>query len=168
MKIGFIGLGIMGSRMAANLQKAGHELVVYNRTKVKAEALLDAGAQWASSPAEVAGQVPVLFTMLSTPEIVREVAAGADGFLDVLAPGSIWVDFTTVNPSFSKEMAGLAEEKGIRFLDAPVAGTRTPAEKGELLVLVGGDADTVAECQPCFDVVGRKTIHVGANGMGLP
>src|SRR5271154_6692708 len=112
MKIGFIGLGIMGSRMAANLQKGGHTLVIFNRTRDKAESLLAAGAHWADSPAELASQVEVVFTMLAHPEAVEEAALGQDGFLSRLAPGQIWIDCSTVNPSFSKKMAGEAEAHG--------------------------------------------------------
>ena len=105
MTIGFIGLGIMGSRMAAHLQKVGHQLVVYNRTKAKAGTLLANGATWANTPAEVARQVDTLFTVLSAPDAVREAALGENGFLSHLNPNAIWVDCSTVNPSFSKAMA---------------------------------------------------------------
>ena len=128
MKIGFIGLGIMGSRMAANLQKGGHALVVNNRTRDKAEPLLAAGASWADSPAALAAQVEVVFTMLAHPEAVRQAALGADGFLPRLGPGRWWVNCSTVDPAFSREMAELARARGIRFLDAPVTGSRGPAE----------------------------------------
>ena len=103
MKIGFIGLGIMGSRMAENLRKKGHELVVYNRSRAKAQALLTNGAAWADSPAEVAKHVNILFTMLSKPDAVAEVALlGKRSFLDKLLPSSLWIDCSTVNPSFSR------------------------------------------------------------------
>lgn len=166
MKIGFIGLGIMGSRMAANLLDAGNDLAVYNRTKSKADPLVAKGAVWAGSPSEVGAQVQVLFTMLSRPDVVEKIALGPDGFLDHLKEGALWVDCSTVNPSFSEQMASQARQRGVRFLDAPVAGTKGPAEEGELLILVGGEAEDVQDCQPYFDVMGRKTIHVGQNGMG--
>ena len=123
MKIGFIGLGIMGSRMAANLQKGGHSLVVHNRTRKKAEPLLAQGAEWADSPADAAFGVDILFTMLAHPEAVQEAALGENAFLPQLAPGRIWVDCSTVNPSFSRSMADAAEARGIRFLGAPVSGS---------------------------------------------
>lgn len=164
--IGFIGLGIMGSRMAANLQEQGHDLVVYNRTRKKADALVAGGATAAASPADVAGQVDVLFTVLSDPQAVEETALGPDGFLDQLSPGALWVDSSTVNPSFSRRMARAARERHVRFVDAPVAGTKGPAEKGELLFLVGGDAADVEQCQPYFDVMGRQTLHLGETGNG--
>src|SRR5216683_3144188 len=105
MKIGFIGLGIMGSRMAANVQKHGHSLVVFNRTREKAATLIAEGAIWADSPATLARQVEVIFTMLAHPDAVEEAALGEDGFLPHLGPGRIWVDCSTVDPSFSRKMA---------------------------------------------------------------
>ena len=105
MKIGFIGLGIMGSRMAANLQKHGYSLVVFNRTRAKAQPLLDKGATFAESPAKLAEQVDVLFTMLAHPDAVEQAALRANGFLSHLKPKALWVDCSSVNPSFSKKMA---------------------------------------------------------------
>src|SRR5256885_14635027 len=123
MKIGFIGLGIMGSRMAANLQKHGHALVVFNRTRAKAEPLLGPCGTFSDSPAELAGQVDVLFTMLAHPGAVEEAASGRDGFLDGLKPNTLWVDCSSVNPSFSKRMAAEAAKCGVHFVDAPVTGS---------------------------------------------
>lgn len=166
MKIGFIGLGIMGSRMAANLQKQGHDLVVYNRTADKAQALADDGATVADSPAGVARQVELLFTMLGDPEAVREMASGPHGFLDKLPENALWVDCSTVNPSFSRQMAEKARARQVRFVDAPVAGTRGPAEEGQLLFLAGGEKSDVDQCRPYFDVMGRSALHVGDAGSG--
>jgi 3-hydroxyisobutyrate dehydrogenase/glyoxylate/succinic semialdehyde reductase len=166
VKLGFIGLGIMGSRMAANLQKKSYELIVHNRTKSKAEALLANGATWAETPAELARQVDVLFTMLASPPVVEQVALGRSGFLDQLRQGAIWVDCSTVNPSFSRRMAAEASERGVRFLDAPEAGTKGPAERGELVVLVGGEQADFQACQPFLEAFGRKVINVGGYGMG--
>ncbi len=166
MKIGFIGLGIMGSRMATNLQKSGVSLVVTNRSRKKASELEAGGAAWANSPAELAGQVDVLITMLSTPEVVQQAAAGEKGFLSHMTPGSIWADCSTVNPSFSRQMASLASARGVHFIDAPVAGSKDPAEKGQLLFFVGGDAADVQVCQPLFSAMGRQTYHLGEVGMG--
>lgn len=140
MKIGFIGLGIMGSRMAANLQKGGHSLVVYNRTRDKARLLLEQGAKWADSPADLAVEVEILFTMLAHPDAVREAALGENGFLSRFPSGLLWVDCSTVNPSFSKEIAGEARSRGIRFLDAPVTGSKEIAAAGKLVLWVGGDS----------------------------
>ncbi|GAA0711612.1 NAD(P)-dependent oxidoreductase [Aquimarina litoralis] len=165
-KIGFIGLGIMGSRMAANLQKKGYDLVVYNRTKKKAKHLLQNGAAWATSPKEVAKETDVIITMLSTPEVVREVASGNQGFLSSLKDNSIWLNCSTVNPSFTKEMDIISKEFRVRYLDAPVAGTKAPAENGELLFLVGGDTASVNEVSPLLTIMGKKTLHLGKVGKG--
>ena len=167
MKIGFIGLGIMGSRMAENLRKKGHELVVYNRTKDKAQELLANGAVWADSPAEVAKHVNILFTMLSKPDAIAEVALlGKRSFLDKLLPNSLWVDCSSVNPSFSKLMAIEAKERKVRFLDAPVAGSKGPAEQAQLLFFVGGDDADVAVAKPLLECMGKAVYHIGGHGMG--
>ncbi len=166
MKIAFIGLGIMGSRMAANLQKSGFYLILHNRTRDKANLLLANGATWADTPAGAARQADLLLTMLSTPEAVTETAMGENGFLSQLKPGAIWVDCTTVNPSFSCHMAALAQARGVQFVDAPVGGSKDPAEKGQLLFFVGGRPEDVAVCQPLFSVMGRQTFHLGDIGMG--
>lgn len=166
MKIGFIGLGIMGSRMAANLQRAGHELVVYNRTPEKAQALVSHGATVASSAAELAQHCRLVFTMLATPEAVEEMALGEHGFLKSLPQNALWVDCSTVNPSFSIKMAHVARKAGVRFLDAPVAGSLIPAEKGELLFLVGGPAEDVDEVRELLNVMGKTVVHVGDHGQG--
>ena len=166
MKIGFIGLGIMGGRMAANLQKAGHSLVVYNRTRGKAAQLLAGGASWADSPAALAKQVAMVFTMLAHPEAVKEAALGRDGFLPSLAPGGLWVDCSTVNPSFSMEMAEHARSLGVRFLDAPVTGSKEPAALGKLIFWVGGETSDVEACRPLLQSMGNRIVHGGKQGMG--
>lgn len=167
MKIGFIGLGIMGSRMAANLQKKGHELVVYNRTKQKADQLIANGAIWALTPADVAKQVTIIFTMLSKPDAVAETALlGKNGFLNHLAGNSLWIDCSTVSPSFSRLMADEAKQRRIRFIDAPVGGSKGPAEQGQLLFFVGGEKADVAEAKPLLKAMGKTVYHVGGHGMG--
>lgn len=156
----------MGSRMAANLLLAGHELVVYNRTQAKADVLVEQGAVRAHSVEDVAKQCRVVFTMLATPEAVEEVAVGPDGFLRALPGNSLWVDFSTVNPSFTLKMAQLAKKMGQRFLDAPVSGSLVPAEKGELIFLVGGDAADLEQVRDLLDVMGKSVVHAGENGQG--
>lgn len=164
--IGFIGLGIMGSRMAGNLLNAGNELVVHNRTKEKAEDLLDKGAVWAESPRKTAEQSDVLYTMLANPGAVEEAALGEDGFLEGLKEGSLWVDCSTVNPSFSRKMADEAKKRGIRFLDAPVAGSKIPAEKGELVFVAGGSQEDLAEVESHMKAMGKAIQYQGENGKG--
>jgi 3-hydroxyisobutyrate dehydrogenase/glyoxylate/succinic semialdehyde reductase len=166
MKIGFIGLGIMGSRMAANLLKHGHTLVVTNRTRAKADLLVAGGATWADSPAAVAEQVEIIFTMLARPETVEEAVLGKDGFLSRLAKGRIWVDCSTVDPSFSKKMAAEAQARGIRFLGAPVTGSKGPAAQAKLIFWVGGDAADLEACRPLLECMGSRIVHCGGPGMG--
>ncbi len=166
MKVGFIGLGIMGHSMAMNLVKNNYELTVYNRTKSKAESLIKAGAKWSETPAEAAKDANILITMLGDPAAVRETALGENGFLSSLKKNSLWVDCTTVNPSFSKEMNLKAKENGIRFMDAPVTGTKTPAEKGELSFYVGGEEEDLKEVEPLLKVMGKAIHYMGKAGMG--
>jgi 3-hydroxyisobutyrate dehydrogenase/glyoxylate/succinic semialdehyde reductase len=166
MKIGFIGLGTMGSRMAANLLKHGHSLVVFNRTRAKADSLVAEGAKWADSPAALAAQVEILFTMLARPDIVEETALGQDGFLAHLESGRLWVDCSTVDPSFSKKMAAEAQARGVRFLGAPVSGSKIPAAQAKLIFLVGGDAADLEACRPLLQCMGDRIVHCGGQGMG--
>ena len=166
MKIGFIGLGIMGSRMAANLQEHGYSLVVFNRTRAKAQPLLDKGATFAESPAKLAEQVDVLFTMLAHPDAVAQAALRANGFLDHLKPNALWVDCSSVNPSFSKKMALAAGARQIRFLDAPVTGSAPVAEEAKLVFWVGGDAIDLEAIRPLLLCMGSKIVHAGGHGMG--
>lgn len=164
--IGFIGLGIMGGSMAENLIQNGFELVVYNRSKDKAAGLLEKGAKWAGSPKEVAEQADILFTMLANPGVVEEVALAEDGFLNQLASGKLWVDCSTVDPSFTRRMASEADKRGIRFMDAPVTGSRVPAQKGELVFLVGGSKEDLRQIEPMLRVMGKEVVHQGEIGQG--
>ena len=166
MKIGFIGLGIMGSRMAANLQKHGHSLVVFNRTRAKAEPLLGPCGTFSDSPAKVADQVDILFTMLATPEAVEHVALRANGFLNYLRPNALWVDCSSVNPSFSKKMAAAAAARQIHFVDAPVTGSAEVAAEGKLVFWVGGEDADLETIRSLLLCMGNKIIHVGGHGMG--
>jgi len=166
MKIGFIGLGIMGSRMATNLQKHGYQLIVHNRTPEKANPLLSKGAIWAENPASVAKQCDILITMLAHPKAVSEAALGDQGFLNALSPKKLWIDSSTVNPSFSRQMAQQANTRNIRFLDAPVAGSKLQAASANLVFIVGGKTTDLAEAQPLFDCMGKRTLHIGSIGMG--
>lgn len=165
-KIGFIGLGIMGSRMAANLQKRGYDLVVTNRTKEKANTLIKSGATWSDSAKEVGQKVNIVVTMLSTPEAVKEVALSENGLLNGMQKNSIWINCSTVNPSFTKEMEQLSKKHQVRYLDAPVMGTTLPAENGELVFLVGGDIKTIEEVSSLFDIMGKQTLRLGKVGNG--
>jgi 3-hydroxyisobutyrate dehydrogenase-like beta-hydroxyacid dehydrogenase len=164
--IGFIGLGIMGSRMAANLQKHDYHLVVFNRTRVKAERLSKQGIRVVESPVEVAAQTGVLFTMLSEPEAVEKTALGSNGFLDRLGPNSTWIDCSTVNPSFSKRMVAEARQRRVRFLDAPVSGSAAVAADGKLVFWVGGEGSDVEKVRPLLLCLGNRIVHAGPHGSG--
>jgi 3-hydroxyisobutyrate dehydrogenase-like beta-hydroxyacid dehydrogenase len=166
MKIGFIGLGIMGSRMAANLQKQGHSLVLFNRTRDKAKFLLGPYGSLSDSPAELAGQVDVLFTMLAQPDAVEQAALGPDGFLNHLRPNALWLDCSSVNPSFSKKMAAVAALRRIRFIDAPVTGSAPAATDAKLIFWVGADKTDLEQIRPLLLCMGDKIVHTGANGTG--
>ncbi len=166
MKIGFIGLGIMGSRMAANLQKQGHSLVLFNRTRDKAEFLLGRCGKFAASPAELAGQVDVLFTMLAHPDAVEQTAMGLDGFLNFLRPDALWVDCSSVNPSFSKKMAAAAARREVHFVDAPVTGSAPVAAEAKLTFWVGARTADLEKVRPLLLCMGNKIVHTGGNGTG--
>src|SRR6266699_74131 len=166
MKIGFIGLGIMGSRMAANLQKNGYSLVVFNRTRAKAEPLLGPCGTFSDSPAKLAEEVDILFTMLARPDVVEEAALGTNGFLNHLRPNALWVDCSSVNPSFSKKLAAAAAARKIRFVDAPVTGSAAPAAEAKLVFWVGADTADLERIRPLLLCMGNKIVHAGGHGMG--
>src|SRR5438094_7446988 len=166
MKIGFIGLGIMGSRMAANLQKNGLSLVVFNRTRAKAEPLLGPCGTFSDSPAKLGEQVDVVFTMLAHPDAVKQAALGANGFLDHLKPNAVWVDCSSVNPSFSKKMAAEAARREVHFVDAPVTGSAPAAAEAKLAFCVGADPDDLERIRSLLLCMGSKIVHTGGHGTG--
>ena len=166
MKIGFIGLGIMGCRMAANLQKQGHSLVLFNRTRAKAEPLLGPCGTFSDSPAKLAEQVDVVFTMLANPGAVEQAALGPDGFLNHLRPNALWIDCSSVNPSFSKKMAAEAARREIHFVDAPVTGSAVPAAEAKLTFWVGADPADLEKIRPLLLCMGNKIVHTGGQGTG--
>ena len=164
MEIGFIGMGIMGSRMARNLQKAGHRLHVYNRDVSKCEALVEHGATIANSAKDAATGADVVITMVADPAAVKAVALGADGLLSGLSQKAVWIDCSTIGPAESMALATLVNEKGKKFLEAPVTGSKAPAKSGDLTFLVGGPTALAEVAQPLFDIMGAKTVHVGEYG----
>jgi 3-hydroxyisobutyrate dehydrogenase-like beta-hydroxyacid dehydrogenase len=166
MKTGFIGLGIMGSRMAANLQQQGYSLVVFNRTRAKAEPLLGPCGTFADSPAKLAEQVDVLFTMLAHPDAVEQAALGRNGFLSYLKPNALWIDCSSVNPSFSKKMAVEAGRRRVHFVDAPVTGSAPVAAEAKLVFWVGADAADLERARPLLLSMGNKIVHTGGQGTG--
>ncbi|MBZ9557877.1 MULTISPECIES: NAD(P)-dependent oxidoreductase [Modicisalibacter] len=167
MNVTFIGLGIMGRRMAANLlDNPDVTLTVCNRSLGPVAELEAAGARAADDWTTAVRDADVVFTMLASPDVVEAVAFGDGGFVAAMRDGALWVDCSTVNPSFSRRMAERTREHGRRFADAPVAGTRQPAEEGTLTFLVGGDSADYQRLEPLLRSMGEKILHVGDTGQG--
>jgi len=165
--IGFIGLGIMGQPMALNLLKAGHKLTVYNRSAGKTEALKQAGAQVAATPAAAAKDAEFVIIIVTDSAAVEEVVLGKDGILGTVASGAMIIDSSTISPAVSRKMACHAAGKGASWLDAAVTGSKHGAEKGELTFMVGGDRQAFERALPILEVLGKKHIYCGPNGLGL-
>ena len=165
-RIGFLGLGTMGSAMAANLLKAGFPLIVWNRTAAKMEPLLRLGAKAGKSPAHAASEADVVITMVSRPQDVEHIILDADGALEGLHAGSVLVDMSTVSPATSRKLAGAVATKRAEFLDAPVVGSKGPATEGALVMLVGGLPQTLQRVRPVLQAMGKTIIYAGNVGMG--
>jgi 2-hydroxy-3-oxopropionate reductase len=162
--VGFIGLGIMGKPMAENLIEAGYDLVVYNRTRAKAEEL--EGAMVAGSPKEVAERSDLIITMLPDSPQVDEVLAGEDGVFEGVEEGNLIVDMSTISPVVTEELSEQARERGASMLDAPVSGGDVGAIDGTLSIMVGGSEEDFGRALPLFEVMGDTVIHVGPVGTG--
>ena len=168
--IGFIGLGLMGRPMAMNLLQAGHALTVWNRTASRAEELVAAGAVLAKTPREVAENSDVLISIVSDPPALESVLWGQegqqDGALGGLKKGSVYIDSSTVSPTLVKKISAACQQRGVRFLDAPVTGGDWGAREGNLVFMIGGDAETLKELEPILGVMGKKWFHLGPHGAG--
>jgi 3-hydroxyisobutyrate dehydrogenase-like beta-hydroxyacid dehydrogenase len=164
--VGFIGLGLMGRPMAANLLKAGYELTVWNRTASRADTLVAQGANRAATPRDVAAASEVLFTIVSDPPALESVLWGETGVFAGLRRGSVLVESSTVTPELEKRAAAAAASCGAEFLEAPVTGGTWGAEKGELVFIVGGEAQTLKRVEPVLGVMGKQWFHVGPLGAG--
>jgi 3-hydroxyisobutyrate dehydrogenase-like beta-hydroxyacid dehydrogenase len=167
-RIGFVGLGIMGSRMAANLRRAGAELTVYNRTRERAEAwAAEHGGTVAQTPAEVGAASDVVITMVVNGMQVAEVLLGEDGVAEGAAPGSLCVDMSTIAPGDSRRLAAALAERNIGFVDAPVTGSSPKAEDGTLTIMASGARDDFQRALPLFEAMGELIVHVGEEvGLG--
>jgi 2-hydroxy-3-oxopropionate reductase len=165
-KIGFIGLGIMGGPMARNLIDAGYEVVLYNRTKEKAEEIASGGATVADSPRDVAESSDVILSMLSDSPQVEEVVAGEDGVLEGIKEGALLVDMSTISPVVTRELEEKIKERGASMLDAPVSGGDVGAQQGTLSIMVGGGEEDFERARPLFEVLGDTMTHVGPIGAG--
>jgi 3-hydroxyisobutyrate dehydrogenase len=163
--LGFIGLGVMGGRMAKRLLDAGHTVTGYNRTRSKAQWLLDLGMQWGDTPAVVARAADVIFSMVAHTAALQAVTGGADGVAAGLRPGSIFVDMSTVSPTVSRTVAAQVAAIGAHMLDAPVSGSVTTLEEGKLSIMVGGDRVAYERVLPILQDIGPTVTYVGANGL---
>ncbi len=165
-RIGWIGTGVMGSAMCGHLIDAGHTAVVFNRTRERADNLVANGAGWRDSPGAVAADADVVFTMLGTPEDVREVMLGDAGVLSNARPGTLVADMTTSEPSLARELFAIGEGTGVDVLDAPVSGGDVGARDARLVVMVGGKAEAFDRARPLLDVFSRLVVHEGESGAG--
>ena len=163
MRLGFVGLGNMGGPMAANLVAAGHHLVVHDLDRERATPLVDAGAEWGDDAASVATDVEAVLLSLPTPGDVEAVVVG---MLDALSAGTTVVDLSTNSPALVRQLAALASERGVGFLDAPVSGGVRGARNASLAVMVGGDPDLVATLEPVLGAIGQHVFHTGPVGSG--
>ena len=166
MRIGFIGLGLMGHHMVANLQKAGHDLVVRDVRREAGEEALSRGARWAETPADAARQTEIVMTSLPGPKEVEQVALGENGIIAGAQRGSIYVDLSTSSPTLIRRIHTALGEKGVRVADAPVSGGVVGAEDASLQIMVGCDADLFDQIEPVLHVIGDKITYIGEVGAG--
>jgi 3-hydroxyisobutyrate dehydrogenase-like beta-hydroxyacid dehydrogenase len=165
--LGYVGLGVMGGQMADRLLTKGHTVTGYNRTKSKAQWLIDKGMKWADSPRSVAEAADTTFVMVTNSAALEAVANGPDGLLAGLGAGKLIIDMSTVSPAVSRNLAAKVREKGADMVDAPVSGSVITLQQGKLSVMVGGKAATFDRVKPLLDDVGPKVTHVGDNGLAL-
>ncbi|MCL4296936.1 MAG: NAD(P)-dependent oxidoreductase [Anaerolineae bacterium] len=163
-KIGFVGLGRMGSPMALNLVRAGYPVTVYNRTPEKTKPLAEAGAAVAGSLAELARDSEIVITMVSDSAALQDVVLGPDGLLDSLQPGAVLIDMSTVDPKISRQVAEAVRARGAHMLDAPVSGSTMLAEQGALSIMVGGEENVHERVREVLLKMGGRSTHVGPNG----
>ncbi|HTW13023.1 MAG TPA: NAD(P)-dependent oxidoreductase [Solirubrobacteraceae bacterium] len=165
-RIGWVGLGVMGSSMCGHLLDAGYPVTVHTRTRASAEPLISRGATWADTPAEVAAASEVTFAIVGFPPDVREVFLGEKGALGAAVPGTVLVDMTTSEPQLAAEIAEAAAAKGVAALDAPVSGGDAGARNATLSIMVGGEAATLERVRPLLEVLGKTIVHQGPAGAG--
>jgi 3-hydroxyisobutyrate dehydrogenase-like beta-hydroxyacid dehydrogenase len=166
-KVGFVGLGVMGSRMAERLLSKGHTVTGYNRTRSKAQWLIDKGMKWADSPRAVAEASDITMAMVTNSDALRNITEGVDGIIAGLGPGKIFVDVSTVSPAMSRATAAKVREKGADMVDTPVSGSVVTLVEGNLTMMVGGRKETFDRVKPVLDDIARKVTHVGDNGLAV-
>lgn len=165
--LGFVGLGVMGGQMANRLLSKGHTVTGYNRTRAKAQWLIDKGMKWADSPRAVAAAADVTFAMVTNSAAITSVTEGPEGLLAGLSKGKIFVDISTVSPSVSRALAAKVREKGADMVDSPVSGSVITLQEGKLSVMVGGRRETFERVKPLLLDIGPKVTYVGDNGLAL-
>ena len=165
--LGYVGLGVMGSRMAARLLDKGHTVTGYNRTRSKAQWLLDRGMKWGETPRAVAEGADAVFVMVTDSAALEALADGPDGFLAGIGPGKLLIDMSTVSPAVSRAVAARVRERGAEMLDSPVSGSVTTLEQGKLSMMVGGDRAAFDRAKPLLEDIGPKVTYVGGNGMAV-
>lgn len=165
-RLGWIGLGHMGTPMAMNLLQAGHGVNAYNRTRDKATPVAERGAALCGSPGDIVEQSDIVFIMLSDAQAIRSVFMQTDGVLEAMTPGKLMVNMSTIAPADAVAFAQQVAAAGGRYIDAPVSGSVGAAKAGQLLILAGGDRTAVETCQPYLDLLGKETIYLGAVGTG--
>jgi 3-hydroxyisobutyrate dehydrogenase-like beta-hydroxyacid dehydrogenase len=165
--IGFVGLGAMGSRIASRLVDAGNDVYGTNRTRSRAQPLIELGLRWCDTPREVAAVVDVIFSMVTDDEALEAVTSGPDGVLAGLRPGQVYVDMSTVSPRASRVVAEQVKSSGAEMLDAPVSGSIPQAETGTLAIMVGGNRDAFAAVEHLLRELGHAVTYIGPNGQGL-
>jgi 3-hydroxyisobutyrate dehydrogenase-like beta-hydroxyacid dehydrogenase len=166
-EIGFVGLGVMGSRITRRLLAAGHTVIGHNRTRAKADWLIAEGMAWAASPRAVAEAAEVTFSMVTGTAALEAITRGPDGVVAGLGPGKVYVDMSTASPKASQELAGLVAERGAAMLDAPVSGSVVTLEEGRLSIMVGGDRDVFDRVLPILREIGPTVTHVGPHGLAV-
>ncbi len=165
-RIGWIGTGVMGTSMCRRLMDAGYAVNVFSRTRSKAEPLIEAGAEWADSPADVARRSDLTVSIVGYPDDVRQVHLGPSGTIQSASAGHVLVDMTTSEPTLARELATVAAERGVHALDAPVSGGDIGARNGTLSIMVGGDEGVFHAMRPVFEVLGRTVVYQGSAGSG--
>lgn len=166
-KLGYVGLGAMGSRVVKRLLDAGHSVIGYNRTKEKAQWLLDAGMSWGESPRAVAAAADIVFSMVTDTKALHSVVEGEQGILAGLSAGKVYIDMSTISPSASRQLAERVAEQGASMLDAPVSGSVITLEQGNLSLMVGGDKAVYEQVKPVLLTIGPKITYMGSNGQAV-
>src|SRR5881296_3172874 len=165
--IGYVGLGTMGGQMANRFLEKGHTVTGYNRTRSKAQWLIDKGLKFADSPRAVAAGTDVVFSMVTNSEALSRIAEGPNGILEGLGPGKVWIDMSTASPAVSRALEARVRETGADMVDAPVSGSVITLQQGKLSVMVGGRPETFERVKPLLLDLGPKVTHVGDNGLAL-